>query len=111
MGGQDLLDRERDPRQLAARGDPRQRSGRLTGIGREAVDDLVDAGGVEGDRVAVELDRRLVAARRAATDGDLEDALREPQLLEDATDLPAQLARGFAASCRQFRRSRRGLDS
>ena len=41
--GQDLLDGQRDARQLAARGDPGQRPRRLARVRGEAVDDLVDA--------------------------------------------------------------------
>ena len=41
--GEDLLDRERDPRQLAARGDPRERPGRLAGVRAELEHDGVDA--------------------------------------------------------------------
>ena len=64
-GGEDLLDRERDAGQLAARGDLREGARRLARVGREPEDDLVGAGGVEGDRVAVELDRRLVGPAAA----------------------------------------------
>ena len=60
--GEDLLDRERDATQLAARGDPGERPGRLAGVRREQEHDLVDAARVEGDGVAIDLDRRLVAA-------------------------------------------------
>ena len=61
--GQDALDREGDARQLAARGDPGQRPGRLAGVRGEAIDDLVEPARVERDRVAVDLDRRLRRGR------------------------------------------------
>ena len=78
--GEDLLDRERDARQLAARGDPGQRPGRLARVRGEAIDDLVDAARIERDRVAVELDRRLVRGGRPPAERDLEDAGREAEL-------------------------------
>ena len=70
--GEDLLDRQRDARQLAAGGDPGERAERLAGIRGEAIDDLVHAGGIEGDRVAIELHRRLPRPAAAAVelDGD-----------------------------------------
>ena len=84
--GEDALDRQRDARQLAARGDPGERPGRLAGVRGEAVDDLVGAAGIERDRVAVELDRGLVRARRAPPERDLEHAGREAELDQHLAD-------------------------
>ena len=87
-GRQDLLDRERDPAQLATRGDPAQRPGGLARVRCEPEDDLVDAGRVERDGVAVDFDRRFVRAGRAAAEGDLEDIARKAERLERAADTP-----------------------
>ena len=92
--GQDLLDRERDPAHLAAGRDPGERPRRLAGVRGEQEDDLVDAGRVERDRVAVELDRGLVLVGRPAPERDLEDARREPELDQDRADLVRQRAAG-----------------
>ena len=58
--GDDPLDGQGDARQLAAGRDARERPGRLAGVRGEAIDDLVGADGVEGDRVAVDLDGGFV---------------------------------------------------
>ena len=57
-------------------------SGGLARVRGEPIDDLVDPAGIEGERVAVDLDGGLAIARHSAADGHLEDARREPQLLE-----------------------------
>ena len=99
--GQDALDGQGDPRQLPARGDPRQRPGRLAGVRGEAVDDLVDPAGIEGDGIAVELDGGLVVRGGAAAEADLEDAGAEPELLEDLADGSGQGVAGRPASSGQ----------
>ena len=60
--GQDLLDRQGDPRQLAPGGDVGQRPGRLAGVRGEPEHGLVDPGRIERDRVTIELDRGLICA-------------------------------------------------
>ena len=91
--GQDPLDGEGDPGQLAAGRDLRERPRRLAGVRGEAIDDLVDAGRIEGDRIAIDLDGRLAGACGTTTDRDFEDAGREAQLLEDLPDRRAEAGR------------------
>ena len=66
------LDRERDARQLAARGDPAERPRGFARVRCEPEHDLVDARRVERDGVAVDLHGRLVGTGRTPSDGHLE---------------------------------------
>ena len=70
-----------------------ERPRRLAGVRGESIHDLVDAGRIEGDRIAIDLDGRLAGARRAATDRHFEDVGRETQLLEDLPDGRAEASR------------------
>ena len=106
--GQDALDRQRHARQLATRRDPGQRPGRLARVRGETIDDLVDAARIERDRVAVELDRRLVPSGHPPAEPDLEDAGREAKVAQDVTDRGGQRGAGRGPGGRKGRR--RGSD-
>ena len=107
--GQDLLDRERDPRQLAAGRDPGQRPRRLARVRRQTVDDLVGAAGVEGDGVPIELDRGFLRAGDPPPERDLEDAGREAELAEDRADGRRKRLTGRPTGLRQLGRDRPDL--
>ena len=94
--GEDLLDRERDPGQFAARRDPGECPGRLARVRGQSIDDLVDPRGIERDRVAVELHRRLRGTGDPSAQGDLEHALGEAQVPERRADGGGHRARGRA---------------
>ena len=102
----DALDGEGDARQLAAGGDPGEGPGRFARVRGEAVDDLVRTGGVERDRVAVDLDRGLVCTRRAAAESDLEDVDREAELDQRLADRRREGDAGRPASVGQARSAR-----
>ena len=109
--GQHALDGQRHARQLAARGDPRERPGGLAGVRGETVDDLVGAAGIERDRIAVELDRGLVRSGDPTPERDLEDIGRKPELLEDESDRTLERVAGGASRLRQgHRRGRHALE-
>ena len=66
--------------------------------------------GIERDRVAVELDRRLVGGRRAPPERDLEHAGREPELRERLADGRRRGAAAGRPACARTGRGRRGRD-
>jgi hypothetical protein len=99
--GEDLLDRKGDPAQLPTRGDPGQGARRLAHVRSEAEDHLVDAAGIERQRVAADLDSGLVAAGRPATQGDLEPGAGEAELLEGDRDRRREPFGGLGAQTRE----------
>ena len=98
--GEDALDGERDARQLATGGDLGQWSRRLAGVGRQAVDDLIDARRIEGHGVAIDLDGGFGRLGRSTPDDGLEHAGREAKLDEHSVDRRRERGRGAQTGCR-----------
>src|SRR5580693_1291845 len=107
-----------EPRQLAARGDARERARLLPRVGREEEGDLVHPGAPRLDRLAVELERAARAA--AAFERHREAGARKPEVRELPLDGARQALtpagarrregeRGLAIAGQRLRRPRRQL--
>ena len=103
--GEDLLDRQRDAAQLPARRDLRQRARRLARVRGEPEDDLVGAGRIERDGVAVRAPRppRPAPAGRRPTSTANAPA-RKPRTAQRLVRGDAQALGGRAAPLRQHAR-------
>ena len=82
---------------------------RLAGVRREPEDDLVGPGGVERDRVAVELHRRLVLVRGPAPHVDGEGAGSEAEAPQRLVGRGSQPLGGGSPARRQLGRGERDL--
>ena len=91
--GNDLLDGQGDPRELAARRDLRQRAGRFARVGGKPEHHVVGTRGIEGHRVTLQLDRGLVGRCGPAAELDLERALGKSEASQDDIDLALDAGR------------------
>ena len=121
VAGAERLEREHDPRQLAAGRDPRQRPGCLADVGREEELAAVDAAGAATpgavSSVARRSSKRVPAIARSASSRSIAAAKRGPDPWRDADESRARRSRkrsraastaaSAASRCRPVRRRAR----